>query len=273
MKRSALIVFSILLLAGMLDAQSLYTRIGMGFSGGTSYTLDLLYKYTEDVNGRTLRVQPVDLGSGFSGTAAFGLMPIKYVGFEFAVSDFNGFVDRGDSIVRLFGGTNSEASIKVNVLSFIPSVVITAGLEKVNPYARFGLVIGVLPSMYHRYESYQPTTNPPKDIEAIEKYSAGVSLGFQASGGVTFRVSKVIGLFIEMNFTGMSYAPKKSELIKYTLNGEDQLPTMNTKQRETLYFSKLNLDEVIPDTSPDKKLLKSYSLNSVGACFGVVFRF
>lgn len=245
----------------------------MGLSLGTSYTLDLLYKYTEDANGRTLRVEPVDLGSGFSGTAAFGIMPGRYVGFELAISDFNGFINRGDSTVKLFGGTNAEASIKANVLSLIPSVVITAGLDKINPYARLGISIGVLPAMYYRYESYQPTTNPPKDIEAVERYSAGVALGFQATGGVTFRLGKVIGLFIEMNFTGISYAPKKSELIRYSLNGEDQLPTMNTKQRETLYFSKLNLDEEIPDTSPDKKLLESFSLNSLGACFGVVFRF
>jgi len=273
MKKVFILVLCSILFTGYVNAQKFYARVGIGMSGGTSNSLDILYKYTNDGTNRTLKLQPVDLGSGFTGSAAFGFMPSKYVGFEIAITDFIGFPDFGDSIVKMPGGTSTNAIIKANVLSVVPSVVITAGLDKVNPYARFGVVIGVLPVMRNFFEADQPSVNPPKTIKAIQEYTGGVALGFSAAGGVNFKINKLISLYAEINYIGMSFAPTKSELVKYTIDGIDQLPTINTKERETQYVTKLNLDEQIPNTSPDKKLKKNYPLNSVGASFGVMFKF
>ncbi len=276
MKKTFILVLCTILFTGYSNAQKsqkFYARVGIGVAAGTSNSLDMLYKYTNDGVNQTLKIQPVDLGSGFNGTAAFGFMPSKYVGFEIAISDFFGFPNFGDSIVKMPGGTTTYAAIKVNVLSVIPSVVITAGLDKVNPYARFGVVLGVYPVMRNFYEADQPTVNPPKKIEAILEYTGGIALGFSATGGVTFKINKLISLYAELNYIGMSFAPTESELTKFTVDGVNQLTTLNTKQRETLYVTKLNLNEKIPDTSPNKELLKNYPLNSVGASFGVMFKF
>lgn len=273
MKRTFILVICTVLITGFLHAQHFYARIGIGGSVGTSNSLDMLYKYTDDGVNQTVRIQPVDLGSGFNGCVAFGFMPSKYVGFELAISKVLGFPNFGDSVVSMPGGTSATAKIKANVLSVIPSVVITAGLEKVNPYARFGLIVGVLPIMYHYFDADQPSVNPPNEITALQTYYGGVALGFNATGGVSFHINKLISMFAELNFVGMNFAPTESELIKYDINGVDQLPTMNTKQKETLYVTKLNLGEQIPDTSPNKRLKKTYPLNSVGASFGVMFKF
>jgi len=273
MKRTFILVIFTILFTGYLSAQHFYTRIGIGGSAGTSNSLDMLYKYTYDGVSQTVRIQPVDLGSGFNGCVAFGFLPSKYVGFELAISKVLGFPNFGDSIVSMPGGTSATAKIKVNVLSVIPSVVITAGLERVNPYARFGLIVGVLPIMYHYFDADQPSVNPPNEINALQTYYGGVALGFNVTGGINFHISKLISMFAELNFIGMNFSPTKSEIIKYNINGVDQLPTMNTKQKETDYVTKLTVGEQIPDTSPNKRLRKTYPLNSVGASFGVMFNF
>jgi len=273
MKRTFMFVICAILFTGYLCAQNFYVRIGVGGSAGTSNSLDMLYKYTEDETGRTIRIQPVDLGSGANGTIGFGFMPGKYVGFELAISKFLGFPNFGDSVVSMPGGTSATSKVKANGLNIIPSVVITAGLEKVNPYARFGLIVGVLPVMYHYFDADQPSVNPPNEVTAIQFYYGGVALGFNATGGVNFQINKVVRMFAELNFIGMNFSPTDSELIKYDINGVDQLPSMNTKQKETIYVSKINIDEQIPDTSPNKRLRKTYPLNSVGASLGVSFNF
>jgi len=273
MKKTIILIIFLVFYIGSSNAQKFYARIGVGASAGTTSTLDMLYKYSYDGGNRTIRVVPVDLGSGMNGSVAFGFMPCKYVGFELAISKFIGFLSRGDSVMKMLGGVNSEATVKANVLSLIPSVVVSAGLEKVNPYGRFGIMIGVLPVMRQFYKSERTSVHPPNEVEATHEYTGGVAIGFNATGGVSFKVNNLISMFAELNFTGMSYSPTESDLIRYDINDVDQLPSLSTKQKETIYLKKINLDEQIPDTSPDKKLMKSYSLNSVGASFGIVFSF
>jgi len=277
MKKSLLFVCASLLLACAVSAQtppmpsSFYVRLGVGVSGGTSSNLDMLYKYTNDGSKESIQVVPVDLGSGFTGSVGFGYMVKKYLGFELTVSQFLGLPNFGDSIMKFPGGTSVTARIAGNMLAVTPSVVITAGLTKVNPYARFGMVVGVLPTMFGRLEATQ-ATNPTTDIILIRKYYGGVALGFSATLGVDFNISKVINLFAEANFQGITWSPSYSEITKYTINGNDHLGDMTTFMKETEYYSKLELNDYVSPDVPKKELRKTYPFDQAGVTFGVRFK-
>jgi len=272
MKKILLLVLFSLMLTGIVNAQKFYTRLGIGLSGGTSSSLDMLYNYTDDGSTKSIHVVPVDLGSGFTGSVAFGYMVKKYLGFELAVSQFIGFPNLGDSIMKFPGGTDVTARITGNMLSITPSILITAGLEKVNPYARFGMVIGVLPNLYGRFEATQ-ATNPPTDIVMIKKHYGGVALGYAAALGVDFNVSKLISFYAEATFQGITWSPFYSEIIKYTIGGVDHLGDLTTFQKETEYYSKLILNDYVSPDVPKKELRKTYPFDNAGVTLGVRFKF
>ncbi|MCK9422333.1 MAG: outer membrane beta-barrel protein [Bacteroidales bacterium] len=272
MKKIFFLVLLGTMLAGVVNAQKFYTRLGIGLSGGTTSNLDMLYKYTTDGNKETIEVVPVDLGSGFTGTVGFGYMVKKYLGFELSVSEFIGFPNLGDSIMKFPGGYNVTARLTGNMLNITPAIVITAGLEKVNPYARFGLVIGVLPNMYGRIEATQ-ATNPPNDIVMIKKFYGGVALGYNAALGVDFNISKVVSLYAEAAFQGITWSPFYADITKYTVNGNDHLADLTTFQKQTEYYSKLQLNAYVSPDVPKKELRKTYSFDNAGITLGVRFKF
>ncbi|MCK9203805.1 MAG: outer membrane beta-barrel protein [Bacteroidales bacterium] len=257
---------------GLPVPNQFYVRLGVGLSGGTTSNLDMLYKYTNDGNKETVEVVPVDLGSGFTGSVAFGYMVKKYLGFELTVSQSLGFPNFGDSIMRFPGGYNITGRILGNVLSVTPSVLITAGLSKVNPYARFGMVIGVVPTMYGKLEATQ-ATNPPNDIVLIRKYYGGVALGFSAALGVDFNISKIISLYAEATFQGLTWSPFYSKITKYTINGTDHLGDLTTFEKETEYYSKLDINAYVSPDVPKKELRKTYPFDNAGVTLGVRFKF
>ncbi|MCK9219460.1 MAG: porin family protein [Bacteroidales bacterium] len=273
MKKSILLLLFVFVVSGIASAQKFYGRVGVGLAGGTSSSLDMLYNYTNDGTSQKISVVPVDLGSGFTGSLAFGYMLNKYVGFEFGLSQFLGFPNSGDSTVSVPGGTSATAKIAGSMLSFVPSVVITAGLEKVNPYARFGMVIGVMPRMFYKYDATQASVYPAQQVEVIQKLYGSVALGYTASLGVDFNINKLISLYAEASFVGCTWSPRYSELTKYDLNGVDQLSSLNTKQKETEFFTTIDLNEQIPDTSPDKELRQTYPFDNAGVNIGIRFKF
>jgi hypothetical protein len=272
MKKISALTIVMIMLAGTVSAQKFYARIGAALSGGTSSNLDMLYKYTDDGTTKTIEVVPVDLGTGFTGSAAFGFMPSKYVGIELGISEFIGFPNFGDSIISMPGGMETTAKIKGGMLSVIPAVVITAGLDKVNPYARFGMLIGVLPTMLGTFEATQ-ATNPATDIVVWKRYYGGIGLGYQAAGGVDFNIGKVVNFYVEAVFNGITWSPFYSEITKYTVNGVDQLPTLTTFEKETEYYAKYEIDNYVSPDVPKKELRKTYPFNNAGVSFGVKFKF
>ena len=131
--------------------QKFYVSIGLGGGISTASSFDMLYKYKGNTTSGTVSVVPVGLGNGFNGSVSFGYWFNKYVGAEIAISEFMGVPTKGDSVINLAGAGHATVKVKGGMLSIIPAVVISAGLEKVNPYARFGLQVGVLPTMLTKY--------------------------------------------------------------------------------------------------------------------------
>ena len=110
-----LIIFA--LLGTTARAQFYYARIGVGVSGSISSNRDLLYAYTNNGSSRTVTVVPLGLGRGFTGTAAFGFKPNKWLGIEIGISEFVGLPKVADSVLSLPGGTSAKAKVQGNMLS------------------------------------------------------------------------------------------------------------------------------------------------------------
>jgi hypothetical protein len=273
MKKHLLTLLLILTFAGLAEAQSFYTRLGVGVGPGIANNLDMLYSYSNDGTNRMVTVMPLGLGRGFTGVAAFGYQPSKYIGLEFGISQFLGFPKIADSVVNLPGGTSGEVRVTGTMLSLLPAIVIRPGLGDVDPYARVGFILGIRPTINATAEVTNASTNPPEEAEAIRHLYGGVAAGLNAALGISWAVNDLVSLYAEGSFSSISYSPRYGELVKYEVNGVDQLPEMTVKEKETEYYSNINPDEVIPDTSPNKELRKSLPFSNASFNFGIIFKF
>ena len=273
MKKALLSIVFLIFAVCYVQSQGFYARAAMGGGISTSSNFNMLYKYDTDGGKQTVQVVPVSLGSGFTGGAAFGYMFKKYLGVELMVSGFFGLNTTGDSVVNIPGAANSEVTLGGSLVSMIPSVVITAGLDKINPYARFGLLIGAFPWLTVQHTNTNASINPPQKTETKVQYLGGVSLGYAAAGGVDININKLITIFVEVSFMHSTWSPSYSEVTEYSIDGVDKLSTLTEKQKKTEYYVSLDLNETIPTTSPNKALRKTIPFSTAGAMFGVKFKF
>ncbi len=274
MKKKIICIILISLMGwNLTHAQKFYARVGVGGGISTSASLDLIYKYETDGTSSYLSIVPVGIGNGVNGNLSFGYLFNKYLGVDLTVNGFMGFPTGSDSVSSLLGSSRSEVKIAGDLISFIPGIVITAGLEKVNPYARFGVLIGAFPMLFQRYKMENPTVNPAQSAELTNSFYGGVALGYSATGGCDFSLNKLINLFVELSFSHATWSPNYSEVIEYTVNGEDRLSTLTTYQKKTEYVDKIKFDVNPSLDSPREALRETYPFSTFAVNFGVKFKF
>lgn len=276
---SFLIVFVITLFANNLYSQGAYVNISAGYGLPTS--TQNLYDFDNYVRvpGRTTYEQvDVSLGKGINIDAAFGYMLSKYIGAEMGLSFLIGGKSISDYSYR--GSSTYEntmqQTISANMFRINPSIVISSGIEKVNPYAKFGMILGV-GSILQTYNETEIDASYSDLYERKNKLNGGIALGFNASIGVLFNLSETIALFGEVNMINLSYAPTKGVITEYTYNGKDLLPDMNTSEKEVEFVDSYEYihDSYTPadDWKPSKELKTKYPFGSIGFNIGLRISF
>ena len=280
------IVFTIALFTGNLMAQGAYVNInaGYGFSMGSQV---MMYNYkanitTDNSTGDETFTQSLEnvtgsLGKGFNFGGAFGYMFNKNLGAEIGVSYLlsgktEGKINSTHKTIETDGTsttttTNSITTLSSRMLRFMPSIVISSGFEGIDPYAKFGFVIGtgsVLLDSELDENNTRSTT--------IWKYNGGVAMGLTGAIGANFTVNDKIMFFGEINMVNMSYAPTKGELTESTSNGTDLLPGMSARQKEIEFVDSQSYssDAVTPpESEPSKQIKPKYPFGSVGINIGL----
>jgi hypothetical protein len=159
------------------------------------------------------------------------------------------------------------------MFSVTPAIVISAGLEKINPYARFGLLVGAFPTMITRYTEANDKGNPATSLEIDNHYYGGVALGYSAAGGVSFKISKLINLFTEFQFTHATWSPDHSEITKYTEYEVDKLSTLTPYEKQVDFVSTKYFADPKNSGSPRQELRMAIPFSTFAANFGVSFNF
>ena len=271
-------VLAICMMAGTLNAQKAYIRLGVGGGVGLKQYEGVTWAdETHTSTSDNLVIKSMGLGSGFNANLAFGFMLSNYVGIELGVNEFMGLGNKTHSSSTNSGNDySSDSKLSGMMLQIVPAIVITPGLEKVNPYARLGMSVGILPSVVMKDNS---TTTGGESLKATSssettiKLSGGIALGFTAAGGIDFNLSEKLAFFGEIVFNGITYAPAKGKFTKCTVDGVDKLPTLTTRDKEWTFEKKYDADEVIPEGSPDKKPITSVNFSNVELNIGIKFKF
>jgi hypothetical protein len=268
---------ALLLLTMVAGAQGFYFKAGGGYNFGlpkmkmgvnetyiykstssTSYTT-----YTdENVYGTLIKGLGFDGALGIKGET-FGIeVGVSYIPtskFEYS----NNYSAISTSTSSLSADTyNYESSL----LTISPCFVISTGSVF---YGRAGAVIGFPKTKYT--EAYQSGTYT---AEKTFEYSENIAFGFTGAFGLAFG-GESFKFFVEANFNSLTWAPKRGEITAYKVNGVDQLSTLTTSQRVTVYDDSYTYDSrVTTSTDKETQALKTYMpFSSLGLKAGITIGF
>lgn len=274
MKRKLLIVISIILaglFANRIYSQGLYVKINSGYNASSSQqNLGDFYNYTANEELYTYEPMAVSLGKGMNLGANIGYMFNSKFGIDLGLSYLIGGKSTFQTIYyRTDDQEFYEDVFSSKMLRVSPSFIFVADLLKINPYAKFGLVIG-MGKITHDY-TYMFDSNGTFDATDVEELSGGLALGLTAGIGALYNLTGNISLFGEINMINMSWAPEKGKLIESITNGEDQLPSLSVEEKETIFVDKLTRPYMY-QTDPNKpreNLKMHFPFGSFGVNFGL----
>lgn len=204
------------------------------------------------------------LGKGTQFGAAFGHMFTPFIGAELGISYLLG--GKSEATEQFNANYKANYSVSSNMIRFIPAIIFSGGLGKINPYARLGLVVGSASIKYSDFgRGYD------QDFTNKQKLSGGLSLGFNGSVGADFKLSDNLSLFGELNVISQSYAPKKAVITEAIRDGFDELSNYSVSEKETEFVDSYTsqVQNPQPDSEPSKELKKYFSYGSVGINVGL----
>ncbi len=202
-------------------AQGFHVSVNAGYGLGAGTQL-IGYNYTSA--GPTSSYEGVygSLGEGFKFGASAGYMFNENFGAELGLSYW-----LGKSLETTFKTTSVTQSSKWSSWGIVavPSVVISADTKPINPYARFGLVLGLLNP---KNETSRSETG--NNLEAVTEDHGGFAVGFAGALGILVPTGSTVDFFAEVVLYSVSHSPSKYEITKYNVNGVDQLSSLSHKE-------------------------------------------
>ena len=192
-----------LFLFTLIGYSQFYFRFGGGAGLGFPYDDPTFYSH------KGITVTPVNaaLGKGVSANIALQWMIGKYIGTELAIKGFYGSSVYKNDLYKMSAWFVYEETRWGMMMQFIPSLIITPGFQKVNPYVRLGLIIGAVTKVYQKSWLYTISSYGLKVLED-NFYYGGIAPGFTFDLGVDLRLNSIMTFYSELDFNLIRYSPK-----------------------------------------------------------------
>jgi opacity protein-like surface antigen len=218
-------------------------------------------------NNNTETVVNSSLNQGLNLGLNLGYNLSKYIGLDLGINYLMGGAIKNSSSYTSGGFTSYRTSeTKANFLFIQPSLTLSPGFDKLNPYVSFGPSIGFGSLKETAYQT-SGTNTSNTEIEA----SGGIPIGFRSALGACYKLSNKLFLNFELFNVNMSYAPTKAEITKATSNGQDVLGSMSVSQKKVEFVESFDRSASSSANEPSKRLKQYYPLSSFGVNLGISF--
>jgi opacity protein-like surface antigen len=281
MKKTITYLIAILISAS-LGAQGLYVKLNVGYGmPASSQNIEGFNNYTSSYSGgdywdETVERVNFSLGQGINIGGNIGYMFNSNFGLDLGLSYLMGGKTEasGSELYDSWYYYTSETkrSVSSTMFRFSPSFILVADMLKINPYARFGVVVGKGKINIEMTEDYY------EDYDGIYEYtekrklelSEGMSVGLSAGIGALYNVAGNISVFGELSMISMTYAPEKGKLVEFTRNGEDYLMELSRYEKEIIFLDKIDgYDSEPQGDEPQKQLKTNMPFGSFGLNLGI----
>lgn len=251
-------------------------------------------------------------GEGVRGGLSFGYVLNKNFSIEGTFCYYHSSKNLMTKNVTTIQGTNTvvgsiESHGHVNAVDFAPSLVVSPGYEKFNPYVRFGVVVPLWGRLYIETEATRTSAVPGQPaavmaqtaIHRKEEIKPNPTFGFQGALGFNYAVARRLDIFAEAEYRNVPVKSKSKEVTEYdevtrvvnTATGAEigrqtrGLNDLSTAERETEYKTVLDESSNTPtgttgsktnyknDNAPANDLKSYINVGGLGLNAGVRFRF
>lgn len=269
---SAFTIVGLLATQGIIAQESgAYVKVNVGYGFATDKQ-----KWQENVTqnsttSSTSEIVNLSLGKGVNFGGAFGYNFNKNVAAEIGI----GYLLGGETTAtdKQLDGDIEKITISAKMLQINPTLVISAGMEKINPYAKFGLLLSSGTTTAN-----DNFTSTGGSREIIIESKGGIQLGFQGGLGLEYKLSENLGIFGELNLNSLSYSPNESTITKdETKTGgivQNNLIGDDVYDIKTVYEDSITSSTSPPDRNAPRKELKfTLPFGSLGLNLGVKYNF
>jgi hypothetical protein len=138
-------------------------------------------------------------------------------------------------------------------------------------YSRAGLLLAKSEITYD-VNSTNSGSSPSSSRESSTTLSGPLYMGGYASLGFQKSITPVLSVFGEVTFQLLQFTPQKSAITKLNVNGQDQLSSLTTRDKEISYEESYTSSSTDPN-SPRKGIIQGMNFSSVGVKAGVIYTF
>lgn len=245
-------------------AQGLYMNAGAGYGfPAASYLMadNIIYNSTGEFSVVDYEIVKGSgsFGKGLQAGAIFGYMFNPNIGAELGISYlFGGKIESKDEDHYQGESSMYENTRSAKMLRFTPALKMTVGNGDIKPYMRSGLVIGTAGKIKSvGKDTFTGEFNNGVTEREME-LTGGISLGFAGALGADFMLSDKIGLFTELGVITQSWAPKKGEVTRYTVDGVDRMNDLKTREKEFEFVESYTVNYPTVDENSPTQTLKMY---------------
>jgi hypothetical protein len=165
---------------------------------------------------------------------------------------------------------SNSIEFKARMLRIIPSLGVKTGHENFNGYLRFGLSIGLIPTLEEIAQSEVESSGMVNSAYQKRLYSGGVSYGANGVIGISGKISHRLWFISELSCFAQSWAPRKSEITELRVNGMSMLHTLAICQIETEYVASFTYDGPVL-SQPTKATQIRFPMSSIGLMIGISY--
>lgn len=261
------------------SAQEFYISAGGGYALGVDKSRYYSWGFSDVFIGKNMQI-PLDLeeispgnnalrnplssyGEGANAQLTLGYLFTKHIGVDLRLSYlFSRKI--APTIVKI---TNSDVSAESNASAIFinPSLTLSSGGEKLAPYARAGIVLG-LPNVKNKTFF----TLVGNDALIEDKIFGGLAFGFSTSIGIKYSLTEKMALFAELNYINLTYNPAKRTIETATSNGID-VSNIFYPEGTDFTLKKDYIETVL--TPKTEQSTHPLPFSGIGINLGVVFSF
>ncbi|MFK7949042.1 MAG: outer membrane beta-barrel protein [Saprospiraceae bacterium] len=240
-----------------LSAQDFYIDVKMGFGQAISAGQAGYYYRGSFFNDQDEFITD-GFGEGLYLKSNFGYNYNSFLAFEFGFNFLKGqtveFTHRSAFFATsgIPGGGFYNHSQSINAFLFSPQLVFNVpNQSKIQPYAKVGIAISPFIKSTVDAELNELDSN---DVYIKTIMKGGTPLGFTASLGARYSISKRLAIVADFDLLNMTYRPYKSVITEYIVDGDNRYENLSISQRETLYISKRESNGTPNDINKPREL-------------------
>lgn len=251
-------------------------------------------------------------GAGVRAGLSGGYEINKYISVEASFNYFHSKQNLMTRTITTIQGTSTvvgtiQSNGHVNAVDIAPSLVISPGYTKWNPYVRFGFAVPLWGRLYIVTDATATNSVPGQPATIVAQTTLGrkeevkpaITIGFQGAMGLTYTLNKRFGIFLETEYRNIPVKSDSKKVTSYhavtqiinTTNGQPvgpaqtrNLSDLSVAERNTNYVTTLDQGSNTPvstsglvttyknDNIPANDLKSYINIGGLGINLGVKFR-